>query len=146
MSWGRRHAVSGTDTEDAQGYDAASYQHLGIDGYTPEPVIPTFQQAGKYRLPLASVSNQNNGGLRRNDVVGDLDNGPNVYMPIWSAPSRGAVVNLVGGRAENPMNSYAAGQQQANQFSANADQASALAQFLNSKSPRYAGMSALSGE
>lgn len=142
MSWRRRNAVSGTDTEDAQGYDAASYQLLAVDGYYPEPVIATFQQVGKYRLPLASVSNQNNPGLLRKDGVGDLDSRPNVYMPIWSAPSRGAVVNQVGGMVTPPLNSYAAGFQQSNQFSANADEA----QFVGSLSPRYAGMSALSGE
>jgi len=131
-------------TED-QGYDAASYQHLAIDGYYPEPVISAPQQTGLYRLPLASVSNQNNPGMLRKDGVGDLDSRPNVYMPIWSAPGGGRSVNQVGGMVENPMSSYAAGQQ-SNAFSANADETFAIAQFMNSRSPRYAGMSALSGE
>lgn len=142
----RPNAVSGTDTADAQGYDAASYQHLAIDGYYSEPVVATFQQVGRYRLPLASVSNQNNGGMLLHDGVGDLDSRPNVFMPIWSAPGGGRSVNQTGGMVQNPMGSYNAGQQQANAFSANADETSAIAQFLNSRSPRYAGMSALSGE
>jgi hypothetical protein len=142
-----RRRSSALTVDDAQGYDAASYQELGVDGYVSEPVVATFQQVGKYKLPLASVFNQNNGGLLRKDGVGDLDSRPNVYMPQWSAPSNGASVNQVGGMVQNPMASYLSnGVPQANSFTANADQAAAVAQFMNSRSPRYAGFSALSGD
>lgn len=131
---------------DDGGYDAASYQHLGIDGYYPYPVVASFEQVGEYRLPLASVSKKNNPGMLRKDGVGDLDSRPNNYMPQWSAPSNGRSVNQTGGMAQNPMGSYQAGQQQANAFSANADETSAIGHFVGSLSPRYAGLSALSGE
>jgi hypothetical protein len=138
----RRAAVLTVD--DDTGYDAASYQRLGVDGYTPEPVVAGYQQVGKYKLPLASVFNQNNGGMLRKDGVGDLDSRPNVYMPQWSAPSNGASVNQTGGMVQSPMSSYLSGQlPQANGFSPNADQ-SQLASFLQSRSPRFAGFSALS--
>lgn len=140
-----RFRPTGAQTKDESGYDAASYQHLGIDGYFPYPVVAPWEQVGEYRLPLASVSRQNDGGLRRHDGVEGLSSAPNVYMPQWSAPSNGRSVNLIGGTAVNPMNSFAAGQQQGNQFSANADQDAAIAQFINSQSPRFS-MSSLSGE
>jgi hypothetical protein len=142
----RPFATSGTTSKEANGYDAPSMQTLGVDGYFPEPVIATFQQVGKYKLPLGSVSNQNNGGVLRRDGVGDLNSRPNVYMPQWSAPSRGTVVNQTGGMVLVPLNSYEASQAPANAFVANADQASLLAQFMASRSPRYAGLSSMSGE
>jgi hypothetical protein len=141
----RNHAATGV-TEDAQGYDVTSHQTLGVDGYVPFPVIADFQQVGEYRLPLASIFKRNNPGMLRHDGVEDLSSSPNVYMPQWSAPSNGRSVNQTGGLVVNPMNSFDAGQQQANTFSANADQATVIAQFLNSRSPRYASMSALSGD
>jgi len=109
-------------------------------------VIATWQQVGFYRLPLASVANQNNGGMLRNDGVNDLSSSPNVYMPIWGAPSNGKSVNQVGGRVQVPMSSYVAGQVTANAFVANADQTSLVAQFIQSKSPRYSGLSSNAGE
>lgn len=142
----RRFAASGTRTDDARGYDAPSEQTLGIDGYYAEPVIAPFQQVGLYKLPLGSVSNQNNPGVLRHDGVESLNARPNVYMPIWAAPTRGAVVNQTGGMVVVPINSYAADQVQANSISPNADQSSLIAQFLASRSPRYAGLSSLSGD
>lgn len=138
----RRFAASGTETSDREPANAASYQGVAVDGYVPEPVIAPYQQVGIYRLPLASVAKQNNPGMLRHDGVESLDSTPNVYMPIWSAPMRGAAVNQVGGMVIEPINSYDAQQVQSNQFSANADTAA----FIASLSPRYAGMSALSGE
>lgn len=137
-------AVAGTPSREDNGFDVASHQTISIDGYEPEPVIATFQQVGKYRLPLGSVSNQNNPGLLRRDFVGSLYNGPNVYMPIWGAPTRGAVVNQTGGAIAIPVSSYAAGQAQANPITVNADQASLLNQFVASQSPRYSGALAFS--
>lgn len=138
-------ASHGTPSEQDNGYDAASMQTLGIDGYFPEPVIADFQQIGRYRLPLASVYGQNNGGVLRRDFVGALKNGPNVYMPIWSAPQRGAAVNQTGGMVVLPLNAYVSGQARANAFSANADQAQLEAAFINSQSPRYTGGLSQSG-
>ena len=131
-------------SEQDNGYDAPSMQTISIDGYEPEPVIPAFWQVGKYKLPLGSVSNQNNPGLLRRDFVGDLNSNPNVFMPQWGAPTRGAVVNQTGGMVNVPMSSYSAGQTQANPITVNADQSSLIASFLKSQSPRYAGGLALS--
>jgi hypothetical protein len=119
-------------------------QTISIDGYEPEPVIAHWVQVGKYKLPLASVSNQNDGGLLRRDFVGDLNSGPNVFMPQWSAPTRGAVVNQTGGMVVAPINSYSAGQTQANPITVNADQASLIASFLASQNPRSSGAFAFS--
>lgn len=127
------------------GYDVASYQRLGVDGYTPYDVVPKWYQVGKYRLPLASVYGQNNPGVLRRDFVGDLSSHPNVYMPIWNAPSNGQSYNKTGGMVNIPMSSYTAGQTQVNAFSANADQNSMLAQFIASKSPTYTGTLSQSG-
>jgi hypothetical protein len=120
-------------------------QGLGVDGYYPEQVIADWQQIGIYKLPLGSVSNQNNPGVLRRDFVGNLYNGPNVYMPIWSAPTRGAVVNQTGGMVVVPMAAYTSGQFQANPITVNADQASIAAQFVASQSPRYVGTFSQSG-
>ena len=131
MAWGRKAASGPNDSVDeTQGYDAASYQTIAVDGYYAEPVVATFQQVGIFRLPNASVSNQNDGGLLRQ----------------WSAPSRGASYNQTAGAAVPPVNSFVAGNVQANTFGANADASSAIANFLAQKSPRYAGLSVLSGE
>jgi len=147
VAWGRKAASGPNDSVDeTQGYDAASYQTIAVDGYYAEPVVATFQQVGIFRLPNASVSNQNDGGLLRKDGVGDLSSAPNVYMPQWSAPSRGASYNQTAGAAVPPVNSFVAGNVQANTFGANADASSAIANFLAQKSPRYAGLSVLSGE
>jgi hypothetical protein len=116
-------------------------QTIAIDGYEPEPVIATWTQVGKYRLPLASVSNQNDGGVLRKDFVGQLSSSPNVDVSqtIWGAPTRGAVVNQTGGMVVIPVSSYSAGQTMANPITVNADQSSLLAKFLDSQSPRYNG-------
>lgn len=141
-------ASSGTPSEEDNGYDAPSMQTLGVDGYVPYPVIPHSQQNAIYRLPLASVYNQNNGGVLRKDFVGDLYSGMNSYMPYWNAPSRGTAVNQTGGMISVPMSSYASGQYIANPITANADQSSLVAQFIAARSPRYAGasMSTYGGE
>ena len=147
MTWGRKAASGPNDSVDeTQGYDAASYQTIAVDGYYAYPVIAGYQQVGEFRLPNASVYNQNDGGILRKDGVGDLSSLPNVYMPQWSAPSRGSSYNQTAGAAVPPINSYMAGNQQANGFNANADQADAISQFLAQKSPRYAGVSVLSGD
>lgn len=138
-------ATSGTPSGLDNGYDAPSMQTLGIDGYFPEQVIADFQQIGIYKLPLASVSNQNNGGILRRDFVGQLRNGPNVFMPIWSAPTRGAVVNQTGGMVVLPLNAYTSSQARANSFSANADQAQLSAAFVASQNPRYVGTLSTAG-
>ena len=132
-------ASSGTPSEADNGYDAPSMQTISVDGYLAEPVIAPWQQVGKYKLPLGSVSNQNDGGPLRRDFVGDLYSGMNVFMPQWSAPSRGAVVNQTGGMINVPVSSYAAAQNQANPITVNADQASLANAFVMSQSPRYAG-------
>lgn len=137
-------ATSGTAAAEANGYDAPSMQTLGVDGYFPEGVIADWQQVGIYRLPLASVSNQNNGGVLRRDFVGSLYSGMNVYMPVWSAPTRGYSVNQTGGMVVDPIPSYMAGQVRANPFSANADQAQISSAFVASQSPRYTGGLSLS--
>jgi len=140
-------AVSGTPSHDDNGFDVASYQTLGVDGYVAEPVIAHWQQIGKYRLPLASVFGQNNGGVLRRDVVGDLSSRPNVHMPIWNAPSNGSSFNQTGGMISVPMSSYTAGQNLANPINANADQSSLVAKFVASQSPRYtANLSTAGGE
>jgi hypothetical protein len=127
------------------GFDVASYQTLAVDGYVAEPVIAHWQQVGKYRLPLASVYGQNNGGVLRRDFVGELSSRPNNYMPQWSAPSRGSSVNQTGGMINVPMSSYTAGQSVSNPITVNADQASMISRFISSKSPTYAGGLSTSG-
>lgn len=138
-------ASSGTPSNSDNGYDAPSMQGLGVDGYIAEQVIADWQQIGIYKLPLGSVSNQNNGGILRKDFVGQLRNGPNVYMPIWSAPSRGAVVNQTGGMVVLPLNSYASSQGRANPFNANADQAQLAGAFVATQNPRFVGNYSQSG-
>jgi hypothetical protein len=138
-------ATSGTPAPEDNGYDAPSMQGLGVDGYTPLPEIAPWQQVGYYKLPLASVSNQNDGGVLRRDFVGDLYSGMNVYMPQWSAPERGAVVNQTGGMVVIPVASYTAAQNQANPINVNADQTAIAAAFMMSQSPRYVGSMSSSG-
>lgn len=140
----RPFASHGTPSAEDNGYDEPSHQTISIDGYEPEPVIASWQQVGKYKLPLASVSNQNNPGLLRRDGVEGLYSGPNVFMPQWGAPTRGAAVNQTGGMVVVPMSSYTAGQTLANPITVNADQTALLASFMASQSPRYAGGLALS--
>ena len=118
--------------------DIASYQGLGVDGYGPIPVVSYWQQAGIYRLPLASPSRGKT--IRRHDGVEELSSRPNVDMSqtLWKAPSRGRIVTQTGGLAQSPMNSYDAGQVNVNAFLANSDlSALAASQFINSKSPRF---------
>jgi hypothetical protein len=138
-------AVSGTPSPEANGYDAPSMQTISIDGYTPEPVIASWQQVGKYKLPLASVSNQNDGGILLHDGVENLYSGMNTYMPQWGAPSNGRSYNQTGGMISIPMSSYTAGQYEANPITVNADQASAANAFIMSQSPRYVGSMSSSG-
>lgn len=142
----RPQAISGRPSHDDNGYDALSYQTLGIDGYYAEPVVAPWQQVGIYKLPLASVSNKNNGGILRHDGVENLNSEMNVDITgtIWGAPTRGAVVNQTGGMVNLPMSSYMAGQYQANPITVNADQASVLNRFMSSLSPRSNGIMALS--
>ena len=140
MRW-RPLATSGRASQEDNGYDEPSHQTLSVDGYEPEAVIADYQQIGKYKLPLGSVFNQNNPGLLRRDFVGNLKNGMNVDVSttLFSAPTRGSVVNQTGGMVLVPVSSYSAGQSQANPISVNADQSSMLAKFIASQSPRYAG-------
>jgi hypothetical protein len=142
----RPFATHGTPSEQDNGYDVTSHQLLGIDGYEPEAVIADWQQVGKYKLPLASVYGQNNGGILRRDFVGSLKSGANVDVSVsrWGAPSRGSAVNQTGGMIVVPVSSYTAGQTQANPITVNADQSSLLAQFMASRSPRFAGDFAMS--
>lgn len=120
--------------------NAPSMQTVSIDGYNPEPVVATFEQAGIYRLPLASVYGQNSSGPLRNDVVGQISSRPNVYMPQWGAPTRNPAVVQTGGAVQTPISPYNAQLLNVNAFIANADMNSTVAQsFLASLSPRNSG-------
>lgn len=117
-------------------YDVASYQGIAVDGYRANPVPSHWQQTGIYVLPLASPSRGKT--IRRRDGVEELSSRPNVYMPIWNAPNRGRMVVNTGGRVQNPLNSYQAGQVDVNAFLANSDlSALEASQFIGGKSPRF---------
>lgn len=109
---------------------------LGVDGYLPSNAIARQDQDFKYRLPLMSPSRGKI--IRRHDGVEEISVRPNVFMPIWNAPTRGRVVVNVGGQAKTPMNSYDAGQVNVNSFLANSDiSALQAAQFVGGKSARF---------
>lgn len=113
-----------------------SHMPLGVDGYLPSTAIARQDQDFTYRLPLMSPSRGKI--VLRRDGVEELSSRPNNHMPRWSAPSRGRQVINTGGMAQQPLNSYSAGQVNVNSFLANSDlTALAAAQFVGGKSPRY---------
>lgn len=124
--------------QDLSSVGVPSHIGIGVDGYTPIPAYSYWQQAGKYKIPLMSPSRGKT--IRRHDGVEEISVRPNVDMSqtLWKAPSRGKIVTQTGGLAQQPLNSYAAGQVDVNSFLANSDiSALAAAQFVNGKSPRF---------
>ena len=122
-------------TAEDNGHDAPSEMGLALDGYTPIAVPAQWEQTGKYVIPLMSPSRGKI--VLRRDVIGDISVRPNVYMPIWKAPTRGRIVTNTNGTAQTPMNSYSAGQVNVNAFIANSDLSSTVAaSFIAAKSAR----------